>query len=97
MIEHMKDPDRVMRVEIQNELLIAVENGKPIITTPDLICILDYENAQPITTETLAYGQRVNVIGLPCAPEWHQPGMMELVGPSAFGYEVPYVKMGGEK
>ena len=95
VIEHMTDPDRIMKVEIQNELLIAVENGKPIITTPDLICILDYENAQPITTETLEYGQRVNVIGLPCAPEWHQPGMLELVGPSAFGYEVPYVKMGG--
>ncbi len=95
-IEHMKDPNRLMKIEIQNELLVATENGKPIITTPDLICILDYENAQPITTETLAYGQRVNVIGMPCAPEWHKPGMMELVGPKAFGYDLPYVKMGGE-
>jgi DUF917 family protein len=95
VLEDLQDADRVMRVEIQNELLIAFEDGEPIITTPDLICFLDYETADPITTETLAYGQRINVIGLPCAPEWHQPGMLELVGPKAFGYDVDYVSMEG--
>jgi DUF917 family protein len=93
VLEALGDPSRTMRVEIQNELLIAFEDGKAVITTPDLICFLDYENAQPITTETLAYGQRVNVIGLPCAPEWHQPGMLDIVGPRAFGYDVDYVPM----
>jgi DUF917 family protein len=96
VIEHLDDPMRTMRIEIQNESLIAFEDGKPVITTPDLICVLDHENAQPITMETLAYGQRVDVIGMPCAPEWHQPGMLELVGPKAFGYDIPYVPMGGE-
>ena len=91
VIEHLNDPSRIMRIEIQNEFLIAFEDGRPIITAPDLICILDHENAAPITTETLAFGQRVDVVGLPCAPEWHQPGMLELVGPTAFGYEVPYI------
>lgn len=93
VLEALGDPSRTMRVEIQNELLIAFEDGRPVITTPDLICFLDYENAQPITTETLAYGQRVNVIGMPCAPEWHQPGMLDIVGPRAFGYDVEYVPM----
>lgn len=97
VIEHLTDPNRTMRIEIQNELLLAFEDGIPIITTPDLICILDHENAQPITTETLAYGQRVDVIGMPCAPEWHQPGMLDLVGPKAFGYDIPYVPMGEVK
>jgi DUF917 family protein len=94
ILESLVEADRTLRVEIQNELLIAFENGIPIATTPDLICLLDYENGQPITTETLGYGQRVRVIGLPCAPEWHQPGMLELVGPRAFGYEVDYVPLG---
>ena len=97
VIEHLTDPTRTMRIEIQNELLMAFEDGKPIVTTPDLICILDHENAQPITTETLAFGQRVDVIGLPCAPEWHQEGMLELVGPKAFGYDVPYTPMEGAR
>ncbi len=93
VLEALGDPSRTLRVEIQNELLIAFEDGRPVITTPDLICFLDYENAQPITTETLAYGQRVNVIGMPCAPEWHKPGMLDIVGPRAFGYDVEYVPM----
>ncbi len=97
VIEHLDDPSRTMRIEIQNELLIAFEDGRPVITTPDLICLLDLETAAPITTETLNYGQRVNVIGMPCAPEWHQPGMIELVGPKAFGYDVEYTPMASKK
>jgi DUF917 family protein len=95
LIEHFADPDRMMRIEIQNELLLAFEGDRPVITAPDLICMLDHEGATPITTETLAYGQRVDVIGMPCAPEWHRDGMLELVGPQAFGYAVEYVPMGG--
>ena len=29
---------------------------------PDLICVLDAETAEPITTEGLRYGQRVRVL-----------------------------------
>ena len=95
VLEHLTDPDRTMRIEIQNELLIAFEDGEAVITTPDLLALLDLDTAQPMTTEALSYGQRVNVIGMPCAPEWHQPGGLELVGPSAFGYDVDYVAIGG--
>lgn len=95
VLEHLDDPQRTLRVEIQNELLVAFEDGRPVITPPDLICILDHENAQTLTTETLAYGQRLDVLALPCAPEWQQPGLLELVGPRAFGYEVDYVQIGG--
>jgi uncharacterized protein len=93
-LEHVSDPGRTMRVEIQNEYLMAYDGDRPVVTVPDLISMLDHETARPITTETLAYGQRLDVIGMPCAPEWHRPGMLELVGPRAFGYDVDYVSMG---
>jgi len=96
ILEHITDPARTMRIEIQNEYLIAFENDVPVITVPDLISMLDHETATPITTETLAYGQRLDVIGMPCAPEWHQPGMLDLVGPRAFGYDLDYVPFGDE-
>ncbi|NIA25692.1 MAG: DUF917 family protein [Gammaproteobacteria bacterium] len=95
-LEHLDDPGRQMAVEIQNENLIAFEDGQPVISVPDLICLLDHETSEPITTETLAYGQRLDVVGLPCAPEWHQPGMLDVVGPRAFGYDVDYSPLGGE-
>ena len=91
VLEHLEDVTRTMRVEIQNENLIAFEDGKAVVTVPDLLCLLDYESADPMTTESLAYGQRVNVLAMPSAPEWHRDGMLELVGPRAFGYDVDYV------
>lgn len=95
VIEHLHDPERTMRIEIQNELLLAIEDGRAIVTPPDLICMLDHENAEPITTESLAYGQRVHVIALPCAPEWRRDGFLDIVGPRAFGYEIDYVPFEG--
>ena len=95
VLEHLREPGRVMRIEIQNENLIAFEDGVAVATVPDLICMLDLESFHPITTEQLAYAQRVHVIGMPCAPEWHQPGMLDIVGPKAFGYEVDVVALPG--
>ncbi|MDR5699332.1 DUF917 domain-containing protein [Agromyces aerolatus] len=95
VIEAFADQSRTMRIEIQNELLLAIEDGRTVLTPPDLICMLDHETAEPITTEQLSYGQRVRVLGLPCAPEWHRPGMLDVVGPAAFGYDVDYVPFEG--
>ncbi len=94
-VEDFRDPNRTMRIEIQNELLLAIEDGTPVVTPPDLICMIDHETAAPITTESLAYGQRVSVLGLPCATEWKRDGMLEVVGPIAFGYDVEYVPLEG--
>ncbi len=95
VIEGFQDHSNVMRIEIQNELLLAIEDGKTVLTPPDLICMVDHETSEPITTEALSYGQRVRVLGLPCAPEWHREGMLEVAGPKAFGYDVDYVPFEG--
>ena len=93
ILEDLDGFDATMRIEVQNENLIALLDGKPTITTPNLICLLDCETFDPITTEALAYGNRVLVIGMPCAPEWHQEGMLDLVGPRAFGYDIDFVEL----
>ena len=98
VIEAFANSATTMRIEIQNEMLLAMEDGRTVLTPPDLICMVDYETSEPITTEQLAYGQRVRVIGMPCAPEWHREGMLDVVGPAAFGYDVDYIPFeGGNK
>ncbi|MFK7875656.1 MAG: DUF917 domain-containing protein [Paracoccaceae bacterium] len=82
---------QTMTLSFQNEFLLAEgEDGAPIAITPDLICLLDLETGQPITTETMAYGYRVIVFGLPCDPKWRSEHGLELVGPGYFGYEATY-------
>jgi len=93
ILEDLEGGDSTMRIEVQNENLIAFLDGQAVVTTPNLICLLDCETFEPITTEYLAYGNRVVMIGMPCAPEWHRPGMLELVGPAAFGYDVDFVDL----
>lgn len=85
------DAGRELRLEFQNEFLLAkTSDGDPLAMTPDLICLLDLETGQPITTEQMRYGFRVIVFGLPCNPQWRSEQGLELVGPRYFGYELDY-------
>ena len=82
---------RMLTLKFQNEFLMAEqEDGTPCAMTPDLICLLDLETGQPITTEQMAYGYRVIVFGLPCDPKWRSDHGLALVGPKYFGYDTPY-------
>lgn len=64
--------------------------GRPRAMTPDLICCLDLETGQPITTEQRAHGFRVIVVGLPCDPQWRSGRGLCLIGPGYFGNDHTY-------
>jgi uncharacterized protein len=83
-----------MEVAFQNENLIAKVDSEVIAMTPDLICIVDLDTTIPVTTETLKYGRRVLVLGLPCDKRWRTPKGIETVGPRYFGYDVDYIEIG---
>lgn len=91
-LEAVGDPGRVLRVDAQNENLVAVEDGRAVAVTPDLICFVDSENGMPITVEAVRYGMRLNVLALPCAPGWKSEAGLALTGPRAFGYDLDYLE-----
>jgi len=84
------DDGHALVIQFQNENLIALKDGQVVATVPDLITVLDAETGEPVTTETLRYGFRVVVIGMPCAEAWRGPAALALVGPRVFGYDVDY-------
>lgn len=79
-----------MSIEFQNENLIAWQGGEVVCMVPDLICIVDQEQGEPITTELLRYGFRVTVLGFPSDELWKTEKGLEVVGPRAFGYDLDY-------
>ena len=85
------DAGRLLRLELQNENLVALERGRVLASVPDLISVLDSETADAIVTERIAYGQRVTVIAFPCDPVWRTARGIEIAGPRAFGYEFDYL------
>jgi DUF917 family protein len=89
------DRGRLVRVEIQNENLVVIEDGAVIVSVPDLVSILDSETGEAISTEMLRFGQRVSVLAWACDPLWRTPRGIELAGPLAFGYDFDYVPFDG--
>jgi DUF917 family protein len=85
-----EDSGHSLELEFQNEHLVALRDGEPLATVPDLISVLDADTRTPITTEGISYGQRVEVVGMPCAPIWREPEALEIVGPGYFGYPFEY-------
>ncbi len=85
------DAGRLVRCELQNENLVALERGRVLASVPDLISVLDSETADAIVTERIAYGQRVTVIAFGCDPVWRTEQGIMLAGPRAFGYEFDYL------
>lgn len=82
--------DGELRLSFQNEYLLAERDGRVLASTPDLVCVLDTESGEPVTTETMRYGNRVTVLALACDPRWTTPAGLELVGPRYFGYDHDY-------
>jgi uncharacterized protein len=88
-----EDAGAKMTISFQNENLIAWRDGEVVATVPDLICIVNREDGSPITTEMLRYGYRVAVVGIPCSDLLRTPEALDVVGPPAFGYDLPFEPM----
>ncbi len=81
---------RTLEIDFQNEFLIARDGDDVLVSTPDLITVLDAETGEPITTESLRYGFRVAVLGIPSDHRWRSEKGLELVGPEYFGYDFAF-------
>ena len=79
-----------LAIEFQNENLIAYRDGQVVCTVPDLICVVDSETGEPVTTELLRYGLRVTVMGFPAPSLWTTPEGLAVAGPRVFGYDTDY-------
>lgn len=80
-----------LEISFQNENLVARRDGAVVAIVPDLICVVDEETAEPITTEGLRYGQRVRVLGISTPGMMRTPAALAAFGPAAFGLDEPFV------
>ena len=90
------DPNDHMEIVFQNENLVAWRNGEIVCVVPDLISILSLDDGEPIGTEMLRYGLRVAVLGMPAPREMKTAAALRVVGPAAFGYDVPFTPLPGD-
>ena len=90
----------VLKIPFKNENIYAkhvAENGseKYIATVPDLISVLDSQSGKALGVPEYRYGVTVTVLGIACSPRWSDtPKGIEIGGPAAFGYDIPYKPLG---
>lgn len=77
-------------LDFQNEWVVAWQGGKPVASTPELICVLDSDTGEAIGTEMIRYGQRVTAIVMPSPDIFLTARGLEHVGPAAFGYDINF-------
>jgi DUF917 family protein len=78
-------------IAFQNEYLTATVDGKVVTTVPDLITILHQDSAEPITAETLRYGQRVCVFAIGTPEIMRTDEALAVFGPAAFGLDTAFI------
>ncbi|MCO1655116.1 DUF917 domain-containing protein [Pseudonocardia sp. S2-4] len=90
----LDDTGPVLRLEAENEYLLALLDGEPVASCPDLLCVLDRRTGAPIAVDALRVGDDVTVVVLP-GPRWwrERPERLVHVGPRAFGLDCDPVLM----
>jgi DUF917 family protein len=82
--------DSEMEIQFQNENLVARVDGEVRCIVPDLICVLEADTGEPITTEGLRYGQRVTVVGISTPQMMRTPEALAVFGPASFGINLSF-------
>jgi hypothetical protein len=85
-----KDASRLIRLEMQNEVLLALEDGEQLAMVPDIISVIGSDTCEPILTEGMRLGQRVTIVAHPSPPVWTTPEGLDVAGPQAFGLPFEY-------
>jgi len=80
---------QTMEVWFKNENHCAKINGKVIVTSPDLICIIDNETGEPITNTKMVKDLNVAVITIPNL-RYRTPKAIKALGPDHFGIKSTY-------
>ncbi len=89
----LTDSSQTFEIELQNEYLVARQNGRMVCIVPDLIATLDRETAEPLTGEALKYGQRLKVVGLAANPMMRRDECLNVFGPKAFGIDNGFIPL----
>ncbi|MFD9123220.1 DUF917 domain-containing protein [Kitasatospora sp. NPDC059571] len=88
---------RTVRLEAQNELLLALIDGAVAAAVPDVLCLVDRQRLRLVGLEQATVGDHVDVLVVPADARWHSAQGLALAGPSAFGFPVRHPSEEGRR
>lgn len=81
-----------LRVWYKNEFLITWKNGKPLITCPDAIYIVDANSGEGLSAwgEEFRKAREVVIVGRKAHKLWRTEKGLQLFSPKHFGFNIEY-------
>lgn len=86
----IRNEKETYEVFYRNEYLAVTSGGQYTASTPDILMLIEQQTGVPLTSESLQYGIKVNIIALPAPKIWQTLQGLQLVGPRSFGYDFDY-------
>lgn len=82
---------REARVWYKNEHHVSWLDGKPFVTSPDCLALIDLDRRQALPNGAVEPGQHVSLIGWPANPAHRTQRGVEVLGPRHFGFDIDFV------
>lgn len=82
----IKNQKQEAKLYVKNENLVLWIDGKPALTCPDLIVLIDMYN-NPLFNLNLKIGLNVTVVGIKACPLWRTEKGKKLFCPRTFGFQ----------
>lgn len=89
--EILGDDGRLYKTWFKNENHILWIDGRPAVTSPDLISIIDLDSKAPLLNSHLENGRNVGIVVSPAYDFYHEEKSIESFGPRYFGFDFDYI------
>ncbi|GAA3660403.1 DUF917 domain-containing protein [Nonomuraea antimicrobica] len=90
----------LVRLEMENEYLLAQRDGRVVASTPDVLAVLDRRTGVPIAGDAVRVGMEVMVLQVAISAFWTEPGepgRIAVLSPRAYGIDTDPVLLGGRR
>lgn len=78
------------KIWFKNENHITWLDGKPYVTSPDIVVVVNLKTGEPKTNPSIEVGDEVAVIGIQAAEVFTTEKGLEILGPKHFGFDLKY-------
>jgi len=78
------------KVWFKNEHHVCWVDEVPVVTSPDIIVIVDSETGEPVPNPLARVGMKVAILAFPSRPEFKNAKAVGILGPKYFGFDIEY-------
>jgi len=83
--------DTELKIWFKNENHVSWRNGKPFVTSPDMLQVVDSKTGHAYTNNKIEEGMEVTVIAMKANSVFRSERGLSVLSPKAFGFDIPYI------